>query len=104
MATAISNLALHGFLMNTAPAGATARDLPPGFLQFLQPLHRRVTPRQQALIRDRRTALEESLRGDKPTHLQPAAHLRENWNIQLPEWCRDQRNQMTGPADEAELV
>jgi hypothetical protein len=26
-------------------------------------------------------------------------HLREDWKIQLPDWCRDQRNQMTGPAD-----
>jgi len=26
------------------------------------------------------------------------------WQIQLPEWCQDQRNQMTGPADDAELV
>ena len=28
----------------------------------------------------------------------------EAWRIQLPHWCQDQRNQMTGPADDAELV
>jgi malate synthase len=104
MTTATSNRVLHGFLVNTAPLGAAARELPPGFLQFLEPLHRRFTPRQQALIRDRRTALEESLLGNKPAHLQSTAPLREDWKIQLPDWCRDQRNQMTGPADEAELV
>ena len=27
-----------------------------------------------------------------------------SWTIPLPEWCADQRNQMTGPADDAELV
>ena len=26
------------------------------------------------------------------------------WRIELPQWCADQRNQMTGPADEADLV
>jgi len=27
-----------------------------------------------------------------------------NWQIELPAWCADQRNQMTGPADDADLV
>jgi malate synthase len=27
-----------------------------------------------------------------------------DWTIPLPAWCADQRNQMTGPADDAELV
>jgi len=109
MASATSGNGPKGFPINTAPAGAAARDLPAGFLQFLEPLHSRFTPRQQALVRDRRTALEQSLIGNKPAHLQPSAQLqpgqlREDWKIQLPDWCRDQRNQMTGPADEAELV
>src|SRR5437764_1136879 len=26
------------------------------------------------------------------------------WKVELPDWCRDQRNQMTGPADDADLV
>ena len=28
----------------------------------------------------------------------------KDWKIELLEWCFDQRNQMTGPADDAELV
>ncbi len=48
--------------------------------------------------------LAESLQGEKPTHRYPAEAVRNGWRIQLPEWCQDQRNQMTGPADEAELV
>jgi malate synthase len=27
-----------------------------------------------------------------------------DWTIPLPAWCADQRNQMSGPADDAELV
>jgi malate synthase len=104
MASATSNRGPQGFPINTAPPGAATRDLPAGFLRFLEPLHHRFTPRQQALVRERRVALEESLRGNKPAHLQPTAQLREEWKIQLPDWCRDQRNQMTGPADESELV
>jgi len=104
MASVRSRPDAPGFPINTAPSGAPARDLPAGFLQFLAPLHRRFSPRQQALVRERRVALEDSLRGNKPAHLLPTARLREDWKIQLPHWCHDQRNQMTGPADEAELV
>src|ERR1051326_6265858 len=28
----------------------------------------------------------------------------KDWKIELPDWCTDQRNQMTGPADDAELT
>jgi malate synthase len=27
-----------------------------------------------------------------------------SWRVELPAWCADQRNQMTGPADDADLV
>ena len=30
--------------------------------------------------------------------------MRNGWRIELPDWCQDQRNQMTGPADDAELI
>jgi len=92
------------FAVNQAPAGAVGRDLAPGFLEFLAPLHRRFTPRQQSLVAERRRALEESHWGNKPAHGFPSAEARNGWRIELPEWCRDQRNQMTGPADDAELV
>ena len=44
------------------------------------------------------------LQGRKPAHAHPAEAVRNGWQIELPSWCRDQRNQMTGPADDAELV
>ncbi len=39
-----------------------------------------------------------------PSYLPPSAATTTHWGIELPSWCRDQRNQMTGPADDAELV
>jgi len=94
-----------GFRLNQPPAGfSSERDLPAGFLEFLAPLHRVFAPRQEALIRERRRVLAESHHGEKPTHNYPASVVRNGWRVELPEWCQDQRNQMTGPADDAELV
>ena len=80
-----------------------ARDLPAGFMDFLLPLHREFTPRQQELAAKRITVLQRSLEGDKPAHRFPSDTVRNGWKITLPTWCRDQRNQMTGPADDGEL-
>ncbi len=74
------------------------------FLDFLTPLHQEFTPRQQALVRQRATALDASHEGREPQHL-PLSHSNtDDWRITLPAWAQDQRNQMTGPADDAELV
>lgn len=90
--------------MNSAPADFdAARDLPPGFMDFFLPLHRRFTPRQQQLVVRRTEILQASLEGNKPQHRFPSDAVRNGWRITLPEWCQDQRNQMTGPADDAEL-
>ncbi len=91
-----------GFQVNCAPG--LGGELAPAFLDFLKSLHQRFTPRQQKLIKERRCRLEEALWGDKPAHSFPTADIRNGWRIELPEWCQDQRNQMTGPADDAELV
>lgn len=79
------------------------RDLPAGFIEFFMPLHRALTPRQEGLAGKRIVALQQSLEGEKPTHHFPSDTVRNGWRIALPEWCRDQRNQMTGPADDGEL-
>jgi len=90
--------------INSAPEGFDpTRDLPPGFMDFLMPLHRVFTPRQRELIEHRAEALQRSLEGNKPQHRFPSDAVRNGWRITLPEWCQDQRNQMTGPADDAEL-
>ncbi len=90
--------------VNSAPADFDpARDLPPGFWEFFLPLHRAFTPRQQDLASRRLEVLDSALDGSKPTHRFPSDTVRNGWRISLPEWCQDQRNQMTGPADDAEL-
>jgi malate synthase len=100
-----STVAREGFQVNR-PSAAFDRehDLPEGFLEFLAPLHRRFAPRRQSLIEERRQILSESHQGEKPVHRFPGDAVRRSWRIELPEWCQDQRNQMTGPADDADLV
>jgi malate synthase len=90
--------------VNTTPSEFDPNlDFPAGFLDFLQPLHRVFTPRQQELAARRVEAVQASLEGQKPQHRFPSEAVRNGWRVQLPAWCQDQRNQMTGPADDAEL-
>jgi malate synthase len=91
--------------LNSVPADFDAgRDLPAGFLEFLAPLHAALTLRQRALIARRDFALAEAHAGKLPDYLPPSVATTNSWRIELPAWCADQRNQMTGPADEADLV
>ena len=91
--------------VNSAPVGFDAeRDLPRGFLEFLAPLHDALTLRQRSLLARRSCALGEAHAGKLPDYLPPSVATMQPWQIELPEWCFDQRNQMTGPADDAELV
>jgi malate synthase len=100
-----SDVAAGNFRINHPPAEFDPQcDLPDGFLDFYQPLHLRFAPRQQFLLQERRRVLGDSLQASQPMHRFPGAAVRGNWRIQLPSWCQDQRNQMTGPADDAELV
>ena len=95
----------YGTPFNTAPPELNAQiDLPRGFMEFLLPLHRELTSRQQTLRRKRTDVLATSHRGEKPNYLPASAATTTDWTIPLPDWCVDQRNQMTGPADDAELV
>src|SRR5215472_12252636 len=90
--------------LNRTPHNFDPRhDLPPGFMDLLLSLHRRFTPWQQKLASKRLEVLERSLDGEKPSHHFPSDTVRNGWRIALPAWCQDQRNQMTGPADDAEL-
>jgi malate synthase len=91
--------------VNSAPADFdAARDLPAGFLEFLAPLHAALTLRQRALVARRDVALAEAHAGKVPDYLPPSVATTNSWHIELPAWCADQRNQMTGPADDADLV
>jgi malate synthase len=101
---AVTRQGIKGFHTNNAPMGRRERELPAGFLPFFTPFHHKFAARHRALVAARRAALEQSLHGNKPNHLPPSAATNEDWRIELPAWCADQRNQMTGPADDAELV
>src|SRR5437588_9289497 len=95
---------ISGFQVNTVPADfSPQRDLPEGFLEFLRPLHQKFSARRDELVADRGIVLMDSHAGNKPVHRYPGHAERNAWHIELPEWCQDQRNQMTGPADDAEL-
>ena len=105
MVTTANHSSAVGFQLNSAPANFDPkRDLAPGLFEFLQTLHAEFTPRQQDLAAKRKQVLAESLAGKRPEHLKPSEATQGDWHIELPKWCEDQRNQMTGPADEAELV
>jgi malate synthase len=89
--------------MSTAPAGfSIERDLPAGFAAFYRPLHEAFTPRQQAAIAARARVLEASIGGQKPAYPAPGP-AQGDWRIEVPAWTADQRNQMTGPADDHQL-
>jgi len=91
--------------MSRAPEGINLEsDLPAGFAAFYRALHERFTPRQLELAAARKRVLIASQHGDRPVYRAPSAATTHAWRIELPPWCLDQRNQMTGPADEADLV
>jgi malate synthase len=92
----------HGFHLNTAPRGFE-NDLPAGFLDFYAPLHQRFAAWQQRLLEARAAALQRAHAGHPPAHLAPSEATTGDWMGELPGWCADQRNQMTGPADDGEL-
>jgi malate synthase len=91
--------------MNCAPAGFDPeRDLPSGFWAFYGRLHRALAQRQKSLAAARLRTLAAAHHGNLPDHLPPSPATTGDWRITLPDWCKDQRNQMTGPADDGELV
>jgi malate synthase len=91
--------------INQAPADLDPqRDLPRGFYDFFLPLHKAFAPRQRELTAQRRQVLDAAHAGKLPTYLPPSEATSGSWRVSLPGWCQDQRNQMTGPADDGELV
>lgn len=91
--------------INHAPADFGAKtDLPMGFYDLLVELHDKFTPRQRDLVQKRHQVLSEAHKGNFPNYLGLSEATESNWRITIPKFCSDQRNQMTGPADDGELV
>ena len=80
------------------------RDLPRGFYDFFLPLHKAFAARQRELTAKRGQVLAAAHQGSLPGYLPPSEATTGSWKVSLPGWCQDQRNQMTGPADDGELV
>ena len=67
-----STIPMEGFQVNRPPASFDPQhDLPQGFLEFLEPLHRRFAPWQRSLIEERKEILAESHQGERPVHRFP---------------------------------
>lgn len=91
--------------INHAPSNFDIeKDVSAGFADFFTALHKEFTPRQKELAQKRFEILENSQKGNLPDYRETSAEVKSDWRIALPKWCEDQRNQMTGPADDAELV
>ena len=72
------------------------QDAPsPELLEFLLPLHRAFEPRRRVLL---------AARGTAPNYLPESDATTGTWRLSVPAWAQDQRNQITGPADNAKLL
>lgn len=86
-------------------AEARAADAPsPELLEFFLPLHRTFEPRRRELIEARRRSLENAHAGRLPGYLPESEATSGDWRLSVPAWAQDQRNQITGPADNAKLL
>lgn len=91
--------------INHAPTGFNvSKAIGEGFFEFVEKLHVTFTPRQQELANRREKVLAASNAGTLPDYLPNTTDAKGDWKITLPHYIEDQRNQMTGPADDAELV
>ena len=86
------------------PKNATNEPLPQGFLDFFLKLHKAFEPRRLALKEARIASLQAAHQGRMPGYLPDSEATLGSWKIALPAWAKDQRNQITGPADTAKLL
>jgi malate synthase len=87
--------------MNTITNELASHYLDKDFYKFLARLESYgFSRRQKRLARDRLDSLVRSREGRKPEYRDVT---KTSWQAKLPDWMRDQRNQMTGPASDAKL-
>lgn len=87
--------------VNTAPKN---HEFDKSFLDYLRKLSNKFSPAQKKFIRGRQRRLDRARTGHQPGYRGPSNATVGNWQIKLPSWLQDQRNQMTGPADNTKLV
>jgi malate synthase len=76
---------------------------PPEFRSLFLALHRTFEPRRRELLAARAGVLTGAHAGALPPRLEASEEWREG-RIEIPGFAEDQRNQMTGPADNAKLA
>lgn len=86
------------------PARESADELSPEFLEFFGRLREAFEPRRRRLLAARAQALRAAHEGRMPGYREPSTATDGPWKVSLPEWAADQRNQITGPADNAKLL
>ena len=90
--------------VETVNLTAEGTALPAGCLDFVIPLHRVFESRRQAILAARDRVLAAAQAGQMPGYVPDSEALTGDWRIDLPAWTQDQRNQITGPADNAKLL
>ena len=78
--------------------------LPEGVLALLSPLQSTFEPHRRRLLDERRRTLTAAHAGTLPTFLPASEATESSWRVEVPAWAADQRNQITGPADNAKIV
>ncbi len=82
-----------------------SQDAPsPELLEFFLRLHHAFESRRRLLLDARRRVLADAHGGREPGYLPPSEAVAGKWRLSVPEWAQDQRNQITGPADNAKLL
>ncbi len=87
-----------------APTSQKAPPLPEGFMDFIGPLRQAFEGRRAEILRERAAALRAALEGRAPGYRPESEATSGSWRLGLPDWARDQRNQITGPADNAKYL
>jgi len=77
------NESTRGFHLNQRRRALTPTRSPKGFLQFLEPLHKRFSPLQQELVTSARPLLPLAP-GPPANHLPPGEAQLESWDIPCP--------------------
>lgn len=81
-----------------------APPLPNELADLLLKLDQAFEPRRQKLLAARAKALADAHSGRLPGYRPDSEARKGDWRIRVPDWAKDQRNQITGPADNAKLL
>ena len=79
-------------------------DFSPDYLKFFSTLNKAFESQRQILLQERAAVLNKAHKGEMPGYLTKSEAQTGDWRVTLPSWAMDQRNQITGPADNAKML